>query len=98
MLYLLDDESWNAHCIGWKGKTEMVILTRVNAEKHMDRWYAVGVQSTLFDTYSVVCFWGSRRSNYQRARVIPVEDKNQALNMVEKIIRRKVRRGYQLSV
>jgi len=30
----------------------MVILTRVNVEKHMDRWYMAGVQTTLFDTFS----------------------------------------------
>lgn len=74
----------------------MVVLSRVNPEKHMDRWYVVGVQSTLFDTYSVVCLWGSRRSNYQRARIIVTKDSEQASQIASCIIQRKIRRGYQI--
>jgi hypothetical protein len=49
----------------------MITLTRVNLDRHMDRWYSVTVQPTLLDFVVVVCAWGSRRSRYQRLRVVP---------------------------
>lgn len=60
----------------------------------MDRWYSVDVRSTLLDRWAVICSWGSRRSNYVRQRAIPVENKAQAQEIVDKIVARKIRKGY----
>jgi predicted DNA-binding WGR domain protein len=72
----------------------VIVLTRVDPEKHMDRWYAVNVQPTLFDRYSVVCLWGSRRTGYQREKVISADTLEQAQELALKIVRRKMERGY----
>jgi len=63
----------------------------------MDRWYSIGCQPTLFDRWAVVCAWGSRRSNYVRQRAIPVENMAQAQQIAEKIVARKIRKGYKRS-
>jgi predicted DNA-binding WGR domain protein len=91
---IFEETRWD-HDVKKLEKTIMVILTRVNVEKHMDRWYMVGVQATLFETWSVVCFWGSRRSRYQRVRVIRADNQKVANQIAEKIIKRKIQRGYR---
>ena len=73
----------------------MIVLVHVDPEKHMDRWYAVNVQSTLFDRYAVVCLWGSRRTGYQRKKAIPVATLEQARDLALKIVGGKIKRGYQ---
>jgi len=60
----------------------------------MDRWYSIGCQPTLLDCWAVVVAWGSRRSNYVRQRAIPVESQEQAQEVAEKIVARKIRKGY----
>ncbi len=35
-------------------------LTHIDPSTNANRWYAVGVQSTLFDSVAVVRFWGER--------------------------------------
>ena len=72
----------------------MILLTRIDPAKHMDRWYSVTIQPTLLDRWTVVCAWGNRRSNYARQRAIPVESHKQAAELAEKIITRKIRKGY----
>jgi len=62
----------------------------------MDRWYAVIVQPTLFDRYAVVCLWGSRKTGYQRKKAISVTSLEQAQCLADKIVSRKIRRGYQM--
>jgi len=72
-------------------------LIRVDAGKHMDRRYSVAVQPTLLDPVAVVCVWGSRRSSYQRVRVLPAASIPEAEAMAEKLVARKYRRGYRLA-
>ena len=69
-------------------------LIRVDLEKHMDRRYSVAIQPTLLDPVAVVCFWGSRRSSYQRMQVHPAATQEEAQKVAEKIVRGKIRRGY----
>lgn len=71
-------------------------LIRVDPDKHMDRRYSVAVQPTLLDPVAVVCVWGSRRSGYQRLRVLPAESVAEAAAVFERIVRQKVRRGYHV--
>jgi len=75
-------------------KGEMRYLLRVDPVRHMNRWYSVHVQSTLFDQWAVVCAWGSRRIDSARQRAIPAKNQAQAYQMAEKIVERKIRRGY----
>ena len=70
-------------------------LIRIDPDKHMDRRYSVAVQATLLDPVAVVCVWGSRRSGYQRLRVLPAESVEEAAAVFERIVRQKVRRGYR---
>lgn len=74
----------------------MPLLLRVDPTLHMNRWYHVTVQSGLFDLCIVACAWGNRNTGYQRVRQIPVADPEQGQRLAEKIIRRKLRRGYRL--
>ncbi|NUM43397.1 MAG: WGR domain-containing protein [Anaerolineales bacterium] len=62
----------------------------------MNRWYHVAVQPGLFDPYVVACAWGNRNTGYQRARQIPVATPEKGHFLAEKIIHRKLRRGYKL--
>ncbi len=72
----------------------MILLVRVDPEKNANRWYAVAVQSTLLDGCAVVCLWGSRRTGYQRQRVISMPSEQEAKALAEQIVARKLRRGY----
>ena len=49
----------------------LTFLKRVDPEEHMDRWYMVFVQATLFEPVAVICAWGNRRNSYQQLRVLP---------------------------
>jgi predicted DNA-binding WGR domain protein len=71
-----------------------MILVRIQPEKRCDRWYSVTVQRTLFDPVAVVCAWGSRRSCYQRLRVVPAASYAEAEGVVGRIVEEKKRRGY----
>jgi predicted DNA-binding WGR domain protein len=73
----------------------MTTLTRVDPDRHMDRWYSVTVQPTLLDPVAVVCAWGSRRSRYQRLRVLPAPSAAAAQAQADRIVRAKQRRGYR---
>ena len=75
----------------------MILLTRVESEKNMNRWYSISVQPTLLDPLAVIYAWGNRRTNYQRVRVLPVESQKAAAGIVEDLVARKVRRGYQVA-
>ncbi len=74
----------------------MPLLIRVDPALHMNRWYHVAVQPGLFDPWVVACAWGNRSTGYQRARQFPVATPEQGRILAEKIVRRKLRRGYRL--
>ena len=96
MLQGLSLAGYNVFCIrydlAWIEKAEsMIVLIRVDPEKRMDRWYSVGVQPALFESYAVICLWENRRTCYQRERVIPADTLQDALALAEKIIQRRIR-------
>jgi predicted DNA-binding WGR domain protein len=74
----------------------MTLLVRIEPEKKMDRWYMVGVQPTLLDPWVVICAWGSRRTNYQRVQVLPMQSFEAAREVAGVIVRKKIQRGYSV--
>jgi len=62
----------------------------------MNRWYAVGVQPSLFDAAAVIRFWGSREKDYQRGMVRAFDDAEAARQAADRLIRAKVRGKYQI--
>jgi len=72
----------------------MFHLIRVDPERNMNRWYCVGVQSTLFDAVAVVCGWGRRGGAYARWRIISAETRQDAQKLAAEIVRRKLCHGY----
>ncbi len=74
----------------------MPLLIRIDPERHMNRWYLVTIQPTLFDAYTVICAWGNRNTGYQRMQFIQVATPELGQTLAEKLVRRKMRRGYRL--
>lgn len=70
------------------------MLIKVNTEKHMYRWYAVGIQSTLVDGVAVITGWGSLKSSFQQWRTHQVQSMEEANDMKEKILLERQRKGY----
>jgi len=64
-------EDPSASAAGEGGDVRLIVLIRVGPAKGMDRWYCVSVGPGLLDEWAVVCAWGSRRTAYQRLRVLP---------------------------
>ena len=74
----------------------LTFLKRVDPEEHMDRWYMVFVQATLFEPVAVICAWGNRRNSYQQLRVLPAHSEDEAFTVAQKIVEQKLARGYAL--
>ncbi len=73
----------------------MTLLSHVDPAINQNRWYLVSVQATLFHPCSVVVAWGRRDNDFQQWRVIPLESMALAKLVAEKIVERKIKRGYQ---
>ena len=74
----------------------MIVLIRLDPAKNVNRWYAVGVQATLFFPHAVLCGWGRRGSAFTRWRIIPAESRAQADRLAAKIVAAKKKKGYQI--
>ena len=72
----------------------LVLLTRTDPDKQMNRWYLVTIQPTLLDPIAVICAYGNRRNDWQRWRVFPMPNQAEAKRVAEKMIAGKVKRGY----
>jgi predicted DNA-binding WGR domain protein len=72
------------------------LLSRIDPVENINRWYLVSIQATLFHPCAVVIAWGRRDNEFQQWRAIPVENQQQATRLAEKIVSRKIRRGYSL--
>ena len=75
----------------------MIILIRHDPAENVNRWYAVGIQPTLFCQHAVLCGWGRRGSAYARWRILPAEDRSQASEMANAILAAKKKKGYQIA-
>lgn len=72
----------------------METLIRVEPAKHMYRWYAVGIQNTLVDGIAVVVGWGSLKSSLQQWRTQQVNSLDEAKTIKDKILLKKLKKGY----
>ena len=75
----------------------MIVLIRHDPAENVNRWYAVGIQPTLFCQHAVVCGWGRRGSAYARWRILPAENRAQAGEMAKAILEGKMKKGYQVA-
>ena len=69
------------------------MLIKVNPVKHMYRWYAVGIQSTLVDGVAVITGWESLKSSFQQWRTHKVQSMQEANDMKDKILLERQRKG-----
>lgn len=69
-------------------------LVKIDTEKHMFRWYVVGIQSTLIDGIAVVYGWGSLKSTFQHWRSIRVRSQKEAEMIVKRILEQRKKKGY----
>lgn len=74
----------------------MIVLVRHDPANNVNRWYAVGIQPTLFCEHAVLCGWGRRGSAYARWRILPAKDHGQASEMARSIVVAKICKGYQV--
>lgn len=72
----------------------MKTLIKINPEKRMYRWYAVGIQDTLVDGIAVIYGWGSLKSTFQHWRTIRVGSQKEAEMIAQRILEKRQRRGY----
>jgi predicted DNA-binding WGR domain protein len=73
-----------------------ILLNRIDHTENINRWYLVSIQATLFHPCAVVIAWGRRDNEFQQWRVIPVENQQHAARLAEKIVSRKIKRGYRI--
>ena len=74
----------------------MVLLSRVEPADNLDRWYLVSIQATLFFPYAVIIAWGRRDNDFQQWRAIPVDTPDHAQELANKIVKKKLQRGYHI--
>ena len=72
----------------------METLQKIDPQKHMYRWYSVGIQNTLVDGIAVIVGWGSLKSSFQHWRSIQVQSLEDANRVMRKIIAGRLRNGY----
>jgi len=74
----------------------IIVLIRHDPANNVNRWYAVGIQPTLFCQHAVLCGWGRRGSAYARWRILPAENHALAGEMANSIVAAKMKKGYQV--
>lgn len=72
----------------------METLIKVDPERHMYRWYSVGIQNTLVDGIAVVYGWGSLKSAFQQWRTIQVMSHEEGKKIIAKMRKSKLSKGY----
>jgi len=72
----------------------METLVKVDPEKHMHRWYSIGIQNTPVDGLTVIYGWGSLKSPFQQWRTIKVTSQEEGERIVTHMIERKLGKGY----
>jgi len=73
----------------------MIVLIRHDPAQNVNRWYAIGIQPTLFFQHAVVCGRGRRGTAYARWRILPAENHTHACEMANAILTAKMKKGYQ---
>ena len=73
----------------------METLIKIDPEKHMYRWYSVGIQNNLVDGIAVVYGWGSLKSSFQQWRTTQMASMEEAKRFAEKMVAKKRESGYR---
>jgi len=73
-----------------------MLMIKIVPEQKMGRFNEVHVQSTLLDSHSVVCTWGSIKNSYHRVRMIKTQSIDEAEKIAERIIQQKTKKGYAI--
>lgn len=71
------------------------LLHRIDPEKNERRFYLVYAGPGLLDPHAVYRFWG-RIGGQQRQLLTQCDSPEQAQNLAERLVRRKLKRGYKL--
>jgi predicted DNA-binding WGR domain protein len=74
----------------------MIFLNRIDPHENLNRWYLVSIQATLFHPCAVVIAWGRRDNAFQQWRAIPVESAAQAQELADRIVTKKIKKGYSV--
>lgn len=74
----------------------MILLSHVEPSENLNRWYLVSIQATLFFPCAVVIAWGRRDNDFQQWRAISVETPAHAQELANRIVKKKLARGYQI--
>lgn len=74
----------------------MILLSHVEPTDNLNRWYLVSIQATLFSPCAVIIAWGRRDNDFQQWRAIPVDTPDNAQELVAKIVKKKLQRGYRI--
>lgn len=72
-----------------------MLLRRINPEKNEARFYLVEAGPSLLDPFAVIRVWG-RIGGQQRAMMTPCASAEEAEQLVNQLIQRKMKRGYLL--
>lgn len=75
----------------------MRTLIKIDPQKHMHRWYAVGIQSTLLEGIAVIYGWGSLHSAFQQWRRNAVGSQEEAEKLCQQMVETRLKRGYVLA-
>jgi hypothetical protein len=77
-----------------KWGNKMKTLVKIDPQKRMYRWYAIGIQTTLIDGIGVIYGWGSLKSAFQQWRTIHVRSQKEAEMIVKRILVKRLKKGY----
>ncbi len=74
----------------------MILLSHIEPTENLNRWYLVSIQATLFFPCAVIIAWGRRDNDFQQWRAIPADTLDHAQELADKIVKKKLQRGYQV--
>ncbi|MBE7473184.1 MAG: hypothetical protein DPW09_24830 [Anaerolineae bacterium] len=75
-------------------RERLMLLHRVNPARNEARFYLVEAGPSLLDPFAVVRVWG-RIGGAQQHKINPCASAAEAEQLAERLIRRKIKRGYQ---
>lgn len=70
----------------------MILLSHVEPTENLNRWYLVPIQTTLLYPCEVVIAWRRRDNDFQQWRAIPADTLDQAQQMANRIVKKKLQR------
>ncbi len=62
--------------------------------KEKKRYYNIYLDKGLFNDWTITCVWGGVNSRLGNYKLYAFDDIQEAYNMIEHIIKRRLKRGY----